>query len=362
MASKKFTIGLATPPGMSAPYAYFAPAVALGYGHADGLELAFFYGGEPGATARGLCAGACDIACLNTIVGFMGNANEMLPMLAVGSKARRAHRYFAVLADSKIARLADLRGKRIACDFPHIQPLAEAALAEDQVPPGAFEWLPWRGSGMEICDMTEPLRRGEVDTLFVMDWTAGDAVARGLQLRHLRSTLLERIRVSSCYWTTQSLFAAQSDLLARALRAIHKSLVFSFANPHAALQMMWEAYAESRPPPASADATRQHDIEVLNACLEPMRIDASDPDPRWCAIAKEDMQAWHLFLLATGSIRRELDIDRLYTTALIDQINAFDAERVRAEARTLRLVKPWGSSAGVETQAQANRHIEGDSA
>ena len=71
-----------------------------------------------------------------------------------------------------------------------------------------------------------------------------------------------------------------------------------------------------------------------------MRIDPSDPDPRWCAIAKEEMQAWHRFLLATGSIRRELDVDRLYTTGLIDQINAFDAERVRAEARAPRLVSP----------------------
>jgi hypothetical protein len=52
------------------------------------------------------------------------------------------------------------------------------------------------------------------------------------------------------------------------------------------------------------------------------------------------MQAWHRFLLATGSIRRELDVDRLYTTGLIDQINAFDAERVRAEARAPRLVSP----------------------
>jgi NitT/TauT family transport system substrate-binding protein len=340
VASTKFTIGLATPKGMSAPYAYFAPAVALGYDRAEGLEFEFSYGGEPGATARGLCSSACDIACLNTIVGFMGRANEELPMLAVGSKARRAHRYFAVLTDSNIGRLADLRGKRIACDFPHIQPLAEAALAEEQVPLGEFEWLPWRGSGMQIGDMIEPLRRGEVDAVFLMDWTDGDAVARGLKLRHIRSTLLERIRVSSCYWTTQSFLAAHGDVLARALRAIQKSLVFSFANPHAGLRMMWEAFPESRPQVASHEVARKHDIEVLNACLEPMRIDPSDPDPRWCAIAKEEMQAWHRFLLATDSIRRELDVDRLYTTVLIDQINAFDAERVRAEARAPRFVSP----------------------
>jgi NitT/TauT family transport system substrate-binding protein len=333
VARTRFTIGVATPHGMSTPYAYFTPAVALGYDRDEDLEFTFFYGGEPGATARSLCEGTCDIACLNTIVGFMGRANEDLPMLAVGSKARRAHRYFVVPSDSRIRTLGELCGKRIACDFPHIQPLAEAALAEEEVPPGAFEWLPWHGSGMEIRGMIEPLRRGEVDALFIMDWTDGDAVARGLKLRHLRSGLLERIRVSSCYWTTQSYFAARRDVLRRALRAIQKSLVFSFANPQAALEIMWQAYPETKPPAAMRDVTLRHDIEVLNACLEPMRIDPRDPDPRWCAISQEEMGAWHEFLLAAGSIRRALDLDRLYTTALIDQINAFDTERVRAAAQ-----------------------------
>jgi NMT1/THI5 like len=99
MTRRKFTVGVAIPRGMSAPYAYFTPAVALGYDRDEGLEFAFFYGGEPGSTARSLCQGACDIACLNTIVGFMGRA-EGLPMLAIGSKARRAHRYFAVMPES----------------------------------------------------------------------------------------------------------------------------------------------------------------------------------------------------------------------------------------------------------------------
>jgi NitT/TauT family transport system substrate-binding protein len=333
VARTRFTIGVATPRGMGAPYAYFAPAVALSYDRDEELEFEFFYGGEPGATARSLCAGACDIACLNTIVGFMGRANEELPMLAVGSKARRAHRYFAVPFDSRIRTLGELRGKRIACDFPHIQPLAEAALAEEEVPPGAFEWLRWHGSGMEIGDMIEPLRRGEVDALFIMDWTDGDAVARGVKLRHLRSALLERIRVSSCYWTTQSYFAARRDVLGRALRAIQKSLVFSFANPQAALQIMWQAYPETKPQAVVRDVALKQDIEVLNACLEPMRIDAADPDSRWCAIPQEEMRAWHEFLLAAGSIRHALNVDGLYTTALIDQINAFDAERVRVAAR-----------------------------
>jgi hypothetical protein len=237
------------------------------------------------------------------------------------------------MPENPVGKLSDLHGKMIACDFPHIQPLAEAALAEEGVPPGEFKWVRWHGSGMQIQEMIEPLRRHEVDAVFIMDWTDGDAIARGLKLRHLRSKLLERIRVSSCYWTTQATFADDEDMFARALRAIQKSLVFSFINPQAALEAMWETHPETKPPPGLRDAVLRHDMEVLKACLEPMRIDKQDPDPRWCAIPAEEMIAWQDFLLRSDALHRKLDLKHLYTTALVARINNFNAEEIRTAAR-----------------------------
>lgn len=59
---ERVTIGVATPARMSAHYAYFMPAMALGYDREEGLTLRSFHGGEPGATARGIAAGRCDIS------------------------------------------------------------------------------------------------------------------------------------------------------------------------------------------------------------------------------------------------------------------------------------------------------------
>jgi NitT/TauT family transport system substrate-binding protein len=331
MSATKFTIGVATPSGMGPAYGYLAPAIALGFDKEEGLEFALFYGGEPGATARSLCEGKCDIACLNTIVGFIGRS-EGLPMVAVGSKARRAHRYFAVIPDSPIRSLSDLRGKRISCDFPHLHPLAEAALAEEGVPRGAFEWVAWRGSGMEAVGMVEPLRQGKIDTLFLMDWNDGDLVAQGVPLRHLRSKLLERIRVSSCYWATETNLARNEETLSRALRAIQKSLVFSFANPEAALKLMWQVFPETEPPGASDREASKRQLEILKACLEPMRIDEKDPDPRWCAIPHQEMLAWQDFLRHSGTKGAEVDVARCYTTTLVDRINDFTSEPIASAA------------------------------
>jgi NitT/TauT family transport system substrate-binding protein len=108
--------------------------------------------------------------------------------------------------------------------------------------------------------------------------------------------------------------------------------VFSFANPQAALEAMWETHPETKPPAGLRNAVLRHDMEVLKACLEPMRIDKQDPDSRWCAIPAEEMIAWQDFLLRSGVLHRKLDLKRLYTMALVARINNFNAEEILAAA------------------------------
>ena len=86
----------------------------------------------------------------------------------------------------------------MSCDFPHLPLLAEAALAAEGVRAGDFRWVPWRGSGMETRAMLEPLRRSEVEAVFLIVWNHGDFIAEGLPLRRLPSRALDRIRLSSC--------------------------------------------------------------------------------------------------------------------------------------------------------------------
>jgi hypothetical protein len=61
-----------------------------------------------------------------------------------------------------------------------------------------------------------------------------------------------------------------------------------------------------------------------------MRIDAGDPDPRWCAIPAGEMRAWQAFLGQAGAISRDLDVTRAYTTALVERANDFDPAAVQA--------------------------------
>lgn len=332
---ERVVIGVATPPGMTAANGYFSVASALGYDREEGLQFRIYYGGEPGATARALCAGACDIASLNTTVGLLGR-EAGLPMVAVYGKARRTHRWFAVVPESPIRSLTELKGKRIACDFDHLQPLAEAALAEEGVAGGSFDWVPWRGSGMETRAMIRPLRQGDVDAVFLIDWNDGDFIAEGLPLRRLPSKGLDRIRLSSCLWTSTGYLHEHGDAVVGTGRAIARATTFALENPEAAVHLMWRYEPETQPSPQEQDRVLRRDLEIMKARLAAFSPDPAETDWRWGFIDKREIAAWQDFLIKSGAIHHRVDPEVFYTAEFVGRFNDFDADSVRAQARMFR--------------------------
>jgi len=330
--SQTVKIGVATPPGMTAANGYFSAASALEYDREEGLAFDMYYGEEPGATARTLCAGTCDIASLNTTVGLLGR-EQGLPMKAAYGKARRTHRWFAVMPDSPIRSLGDLRGKTIACDFPRLQPLAEAALAEEGMPQGAYRWVPWRGSGMETRQMIEPISRGDIDAVFLIDWNNGDFIAEGLRLRRVPSKALDRIKLSSCLWVSESFWAAKKDTIAGIGRALAKVTTFALENPEAAVRLMWRQEPDTRPSSSEFERVLRRDLEIMKSRLESFLIDPNDRDPRWGAMDEHEIVLWQDFLLASGAIKKRLDPKIFYSNDLVDRFNQFDANRIKEQAR-----------------------------
>jgi hypothetical protein len=65
---------------------------------------------------------------------------------------------------------------------------------------------------------------------FLIDWNAGDFIAEGLQLRRLPSKALDRIRLSSCLWVSESYLAIKPDVIVGTGRALVKATVFALEN------------------------------------------------------------------------------------------------------------------------------------
>jgi NitT/TauT family transport system substrate-binding protein len=332
MTTTRVVIGLPIPDRMAAAYSYFAAASALGFDRAEGLDFDFVYPDEPATTARALAAGRCAFAPLNTTVGLMAR-EEGLPLRAIYAMSRRTHRWFSVVPDSPITSLSGLRGTSIACDFPALQPLAESALAEEGVRPGEYAWVPWQGSGMEAGRMIDPLVRGTVDAVFLIDWNDGDFTAEGLPLRRLPSRSLDRLTMTSCLWLASPAVARDSDLVAGVGRAMAKTTVFALENPSAIIRLMWERCPDTRPAPAARPRELRRGVEIVRARLSTLSLDATT-GPRWGAMTAADVVAWQDFLLASGALHRRLPPETYVDPSQVDRFNDFDAEAVRALARS----------------------------
>ncbi len=324
------TIGLPIPDRMAAAYSYYGAASALGYDRAEGLRFDFLYGGTPLETAKALSSGACHFAPLNMAVGFLANERGW-PLRAVYSSSRRAHRWFAVPPNSTVTSLADFRGKRIACDFADLQPLAESALAEEGIDASDVTFVPWRGSGMEVRHMLASLRDGTVDGVFLIDWNHGDFIAEDMPMRRIPSRLMDEAELSSCLWTMP---ATLSDpCVAGVCRALAKATLFAIENPAAVIEMMWTHHLRTRP----ADAERQRElrrgVEILRARTDTMRPEGAQ-DPRWGAMLAAEFATAQNHLHRSGAIRHRHDPGTLFDPSRVAEINAFDTAQVIAQARS----------------------------
>jgi NitT/TauT family transport system substrate-binding protein len=329
------SIGLPIPDRMAPAYAYFAAAGALGYDRDEGIRFEFTYGGTPLATAESLAAGKCSFAPLNLTVGFLANERGW-PLRAVYSSSRRAHRWFAVPAGSPIVSLADLRGRRIACDFADLRPLAETALAAEGIDPREVAFVPWLGSGMEARQMLEPLHAGQVDAVFLIDWNHGDFVAAGLPMRRIPSRLLDAAALSSCLWTVPQLLDTAAALVVGVGRAVARATLFTLENPAAVIRLMWERHAETRPTDGESAQELCRGVQILHARTETMRPEGAR-DPRWGAMRADEFAVAQEHLLRAGVIRRRHDVRDLFTATHVDAFNAFDRRVVVEHARSLAL-------------------------
>lgn len=329
-SNENVLIGLPIPDRMAAAYSYFGAAAALGYDRAEGLRFDFLYGGTPLETAEALAMGKCLFAPLNMAVGFLANERGW-PLRAVYSSSRRAHRWFAVPPDSAIAALTDFRGKRVACDFADLRPLAESAFAEEGIDASEVAFVPWRGSGMEVRHMLEPLRSGEVDGVFLIDWNHGDFIAEGLPMRRIPSRLMDAAELSSCLWTMPAAMA--EPFVAGVGRAMAKATLFAIENPAAVIEMMWSHHPATRPESGDRARELRRGVEILRARTGTMRPEGAQ-DPRWGAMLEAEFAAAQDHLRRSGAIRRRHDPAILFDASHVARINAFDHAQVVAQARS----------------------------
>jgi NitT/TauT family transport system substrate-binding protein len=347
-ASAAFAAALAT--GAPRAYAQNLKTVRIGIGlksiNAAVINLligeALGYAREEGITLQGMALGgnanvqvAVDRG--NVEVG-VGVPSYGLPILARGEwgEATNFYQYtypykwdLVVAPGSPLKAYADLRGKNIGVsDFGGTEyPVTRNVLRRLGIDPDKD--VKWTAVGAGV-PAGVALQRGAIDALAYYDTGFGQIEAAGIALTFLPRPKDLPMVGGQFLMAKRAMLKDERAVLVGLGRSVAKASIFLMANPKAGAQAFLKMYPETAPRGASEqDAV----ASVLTAIARRIKLYAPPyPGAKIGSINPDEFT-----VEAEMNNIKVGDLSAFYTNALIDEINAFDAEQIRAQAASAKI-------------------------
>lgn len=237
---------------------------------------------------------------------------------------------FAVKKDSPVKSPRDLKGKTIGVASMGSAglPSAKAMLREEGLDPEKDASYVAVGIGAVAG---KALVDGRVDALALWDEQYAILQTLGLPFRELPFTENYRKLSGAGILVRRDYLAKNRAQVVGFCRAIAKATVFGMANPEAAVKINWEVFPESKPKGVDEAKALGDAIFVLKR-----RAAKWDPnlgaDKRLGATTADEWRAYLTFLNLEGKV----DVSKIYSLDLIDEVNRFDKAKIEERARAYR--------------------------
>lgn len=305
-------------------------AVALQYGFLaeENIEVEITLADGSTAAFQGLAGGSSDVTAGSALTLAPAVA-QGVPIKAFGGLVQNFPYLIAVSPDSDIETIADLAGSKIGIISlaSASNSYARAALTLAELDPdNDVELLPV-GAGPGAAAAIDD---GQVDALALYGGAYAALEANGLELRYLENDPFFDQLFSITWTAPASALAERPDDYARFARAMYKGLLFSAANPEAAMRAGYEVFPELLPPSGDPEERLAEDTATLEAWIaSAVPVDGEPADwGDWGDISEERWDALIGFLIDSDSLSAPVPVDDLWDGSLIAEINDFDREAV----------------------------------
>jgi len=242
----------------------------------------------------------------------------------------------AVLADSPIRTIADLKGKSIGViSMASAGVIVARALVETAgLDPEKDVRIVVAGEGAQTAAL---VRAKQVEALSQFDTQYAMIENAGVRLRLLDTKAIDR-------YPSNGFLALEESLKTRRQQAIAvgggyaKGTVFAIANPEAAVRILYEVYPQTKPTGKDEATAIRDDVKVLEARAQNWKLDKAGVK-KWGENSLANYGAYADFMLKWGLIKQKVDAKDLVTNELIDEINTFDANAIAAQAKAYQAGK-----------------------
>ena len=241
---------------------------------------------------------------------------------------RNAGTFVVVMDDSPIQKLEDLKGKTIGANsfgsgggYSLKQGLGEIGITSEQYTqitispgPGAFA----------------ALQSGKIDAMVVWDSMLGVAENTGLKLRKINISFQDRL-AGMAIAVNGGFVRTDPGAVGAYCRAMTKGLVFTKANPEAAISIFWDEFPTTRPANLDEATARKNAAHILDRFLE-MALQGQPQNGELGDFIPAAWQNTYATFKNLGSLKGLGAATDAYTDRFLKVCNDFNSAAVLAQA------------------------------
>lgn len=331
-AKDKFVYGV--PSAISNAVANFVFAKELGYFDEENIQMEMVPLAGSAVIIPQLLSNQIQAAgaSLEPLVIARQPGKPNFPLKFVYNYLRNSVWEFAVLANSPVKAVADLRGQTIGIVsqgsgnvYTTRAILAAAGVPWDQVKVVAV------GFGVQAF---EALRSNQIQMLNLWESAHASLEVAGTPLRKLEYPAQFQGVSSHGFEVTDALLKSNPGLLARFGRAASKGSVACMANYEGCLKAYWKHYPEQKPKTGTDEEILKRELAIMVPRMENIGYFAPGQPKLWGQFADRDWKVLVDALKAGGEVTDEnIPYSSLYTNELVTEYNRFDTEVVVKQAK-----------------------------
>jgi NitT/TauT family transport system substrate-binding protein len=313
----------------------FSVAKYLGYFKEEGLDVELLAVGGSNEVALAVSAGAGDVGLASPGQALVGMQSPQSLNLKFFFEANyRSIWSVTVKPDSAITSIKDLKGKKVGMAAMGSAALTfgKALATEAGLDPVKDISFIAVGSGAQAMGA---LNSNAVDALIFSTQETNKFEANGFKIRYVDTSEGFASLPDVGIVTRREILADNPKMLIGIGRAVAKGYVFSVANPAAAVKISWKLFPESEPKNVAPEEALAGGIMVNTRRMEIW--DSPKTKGVNGLFIEADWKRLVDYMKTNGILKEEIALDRIFTNALIPEINKFDRAEVQKQAKDFDL-------------------------
>lgn len=307
----------------------------MGYFKEEGLDVDLLAVGGSNEVAIAVSQGAGDVGLASPGQALVGmQSPQSLDLKYFYEANYRSIWSLTVKPDSPIKSVKDLKGKKIgmAAMGSAATTFGKALAAEAGLDPNKDIAMIAVGSGGQAISA---LNSGAVDALIFSTQETTKFEANGFKIRYIDPGEGFASLPDVGLLSRRETLASNPKMLTGFARAVAKGYVFSVANPAAAVKISWKLFPESEPKNVSPEEALKGGIMVNTTR---MQIWASPKTKGMNGLFIEsDWKRLIDYMKTNGILKEDIPLDRVFTNALIPEVNKFDHDKIKQQAKAFDL-------------------------